>query len=66
MQEQEYLVTKQSTNLIKELRKYSWDKDRKTGSNLNKPIDNFNHAIDALRYHEMESIGTNTGNYYVY
>jgi phage terminase large subunit len=67
MQEQEYLITKQSTNLINELRKYSWDKDKKTGATLNKPIDMFNHAIDAFRYHEMESIGTpNKGNYYVY
>ena len=67
MQEQEYLITKQSTNLINELRKYAWDKDKKTGTTLNKPIDMFNHAIDAFRYHEMESIGTpNKGNYYVY
>lgn len=67
MQEQEYLITKQSTNLINELRKYAWDKDKKTGATLNKPIDMFNHAIDAFRYHEMESIGTpNKGNYYVY
>lgn len=56
MQTQEYLVTKHSTNLIKELRNYSWDKD-KNGKVLNKPMDAFNHAIDAVRYHEMESIG---------
>jgi len=56
MQDQEYLVTSNSTNLIKELRYYSWDKD-KTGKTLNKPIDSYNHAIDAIRYHEMESIG---------
>lgn len=46
MQQQEYLVTKHSTNLIKELRYYCWDKD-KNDNKLNKPIDNFNHAIDA-------------------
>jgi len=57
MQGQEYLITKHSTNLINELRKYAWDKDKKTGSKLNKPIDDFNHAIDAFRYHEMETIG---------
>jgi phage terminase large subunit len=57
MQEQDYLVTSQSTNLIKELRKYAWDKDKKTGAKLNKPIDDFNHAIDGFRYHEMETIG---------
>ena len=57
MQSQEYLITKHSTNLINELRKYAWDKDKKTGAKLNKPIDDFNHAIDAFRYHEMETIG---------
>lgn len=56
MQDQEYLVTSNSVNLIKEFRYYSWDKD-KNGKVLNKPIDNFNHGIDAVRYHEMESIG---------
>lgn len=58
MQRQDYLVTSNSTNLIKELRSYCWDTD-KTGKRLNKPIDNFNHAIDALRYHEMETLGMN-------
>ena len=58
MQRQDYLVTSQSTNLIKELRSYCWDKD-KTGKQLNKPIDKFNHALDAVRYHEMETIGLN-------
>lgn len=67
MQGQEYLVTSNSTNLIKELRGYVWDSD-KTGNRLNKPIDFNNHAIDALRYHEMETIGLNraSGQYAVY
>ena len=66
MQGQKYLVTSNSTNLIKELRSYTWDTD-KQGTRLNKPIDNFNHAIDALRYHEMESLGMNSnyGQYYI-
>ena len=58
MQREEYLVTSNSTNLIKELRSYCWDTD-KTGKRLNKPIDNYNHAIDAVRYHEMETLGMN-------
>jgi phage terminase large subunit len=67
MQDENYLITNSSINLINELRKYAWDKDKKTGATLNKPIDMFNHAIDAFRYHEMESIGIpNKGNYYVY
>jgi phage terminase large subunit len=56
MQRQDYLVTSQSVDLIKELRSYIWDTD-KTGRRLNKPIDFNNHAIDALRYHEMETLG---------
>ena len=40
MQRENYLVTSNSTNLIKELRSYCWDTD-KTGKRLNKPIDNF-------------------------
>jgi phage terminase large subunit len=52
LQEHKLLVTKESTNLIKELRSYTWDKD-KTGKSLNSPIDDYNHAIDALRYLAM-------------
>lgn len=57
MQRQNYLVTASSTNLIKELRNYAWDADKKTGAKMNKPIDSYNHAIDAIRYHEMETLG---------
>lgn len=46
-----FYVTKRSVNLIDELRKYSWDKD-KTGKTLNVPIDFHNHCIDGLRYIE--------------
>ncbi|TVR40870.1 MAG: PBSX family phage terminase large subunit [Cryomorphaceae bacterium] len=42
-------VTKRSQNLIKELRNYSWVTD-KDGKITNKPIDEYNHAIDAVRY----------------
>lgn len=66
MQRNNYLVTSNSGNLIKELRSYCWDTD-KAGTRLNKPIDHFNHAIDALRYHEMETLGLNTsyGQYFI-
>lgn len=55
LQEKEMLITKSSVNLIKELRAYSWDSD-KTGKKLNKPIDNMNHAMDALRYFAMMAL----------
>ena len=65
MQEESYLVTSKSLNLINELRKYAWDKDKKTGAKLNKPINDYNHGIDSWRYHEMETIGLrrNKGKY---
>ena len=37
-------------NLIAEMYTYAWDKDKQTGETLDKPIDKFNHCIDALRY----------------
>lgn len=43
------LVTAQSTNVIKELSNYSWIVD-KDNNMLNKPIDAYNHSLDALRY----------------
>jgi phage terminase large subunit len=57
MQKENYLVTSNSINLIDEFQKYTWAKDKKTGDALNKPIDKYNDAMDAVRYHEMESIG---------
>lgn len=49
LQQYDLLVTSSSTNLIKELRNYTWDSDRE-GNRLNKPIDSYNHCIDAVRY----------------
>ncbi len=42
-------VSPRSSNLIKELQNYKWVED-KNGNLLNKPIDAFNHGIDAARY----------------
>ena len=39
----------ESVNLIKEFRNYKWEVD-KNGISLNKPVDAFNHGIDAARY----------------
>lgn len=49
MQGWKLFVTKRSINLIKELRNYTWAKD-KDGNTLNQPIDKWNHILDALRY----------------
>lgn len=37
-------------NFITEISNYTWAKDRKTGNMINKPIDDFNHIMDAMRY----------------
>ena len=37
-------------NIIMELENYSWIKDKLTGEYTNKPVDMFNHSLDALRY----------------
>ena len=42
-------VTKRSLNLIRELRNYTWAKDR-DGKLTDQPVDVFNHALDAMRY----------------
>jgi phage terminase large subunit len=52
LQDYEMLITSDSINMIKELRSYVWDTD-KTGKTLNKPIDAYNHCIDAARYAGM-------------
>jgi phage terminase large subunit len=49
MLEYRICVTKNSYNIIKELKNYTYQQD-KDGKWLNKPIDQFNHAIDAVRY----------------
>lgn len=57
LQEFELLVTKTSTNLIKELRAYRWQVD-KSGKTLNEPIDHMNHLIDPTRYVALNKLGT--------
>jgi phage terminase large subunit len=49
MQSYKLNVTKRSTNLIHELDNYKWAEDRE-GNKLNRPIDNYNHCIDGVRY----------------
>lgn len=53
-------VTKDSMFIIKELNNYKWMEDR-DGNDINKPIDSFNHALDALRYAITMKYGGNTG-----
>jgi phage terminase large subunit len=56
-------VTSRSKNLIKELQSYTWMKDRE-GNTINKPIQNFDHCIDACRYAITSQLQTpNKGKY---
>ena len=58
-------ITSRSTNLIKELQSYTWAKDRE-GNTINKPIDAFNHCIDAARYAMSSQLETpNKGKYFI-
>lgn len=43
-------ITARSTNLLKEQKKYKWAED-KEGNPTNKPIDNYNHGWDSIRYY---------------
>lgn len=59
-------ITKQSKNLINELRNYIWMSD-KQGNVLNKPIDAYNHAIDAMRYAITSQLeDPNKGQYHIW
>lgn len=49
MQGDDFLVTKRSTTIVKEIRGYVWEKDR-NGNLTGNPIKNNDHTMDALRY----------------
>ncbi|ARO62401.1 PBSX family phage terminase large subunit [Bacillus cereus] len=46
----EIIVHPRCKNFIDELQNYEYQKDKKTNEYINKPIDAFNHLMDALRY----------------
>lgn len=48
-------VTARSVNLIRELRKYKWATDN-SGRVLQKPIDSYNHLLDAARYYAIMNL----------
>ena len=56
-------VTSESLNLITELKRYKWVKDI-NGNLLNRPIDHYNHALDAIRYIALNMLSNkNKGQY---
>ena len=60
MQGWKLYVTKRSLNIIRELRNYTWEKDR-DGKLTDRPIDVFNHALDAMRYALFSEIAGKEG-----
>jgi len=62
LQDYDLVITEDSTELIKELNNYCWlEKKSQT------PVDNFNHAIDALRYaisYQLQN--PSLGEYHIY
>ena len=53
MQGYEIIITERSFNLAKELNNYIWDDKR-----AEKPIDDFNHLIDAMRYYFVRTMSS--------
>jgi phage terminase large subunit len=50
LKQQDWNVTADSVNLIKELRNYQWLVDKLSGKATNVPKDTFNNCIDGIRY----------------
>lgn len=49
IQDLEIIIHPRCVNFLTEISNYTWDKD-KFGNKLNRPIDDFNHLMDAMRY----------------
>lgn len=49
IQDFEIIIHPRCVNFITEISNYTWDED-KFGNKINKPIDDFNHLMDAMRY----------------
>ena len=57
-------VTKASVDAIRELRNYTWATDT-DGKPLDRPIDDYNHALDALRYGCWTHLAGGRGVYHI-
>ena len=62
IQELDIIVHPRCVNFLTEISNYQWDSD-KFGNKVNKPIDCFNHLMDAMRYALEKYI---TGNKWMY
>lgn len=48
IQDYKIFIHPRCTNFLTEIGNYTWDTDTKTGKKLNRPIDDFNHLMDAI------------------
>ena len=60
IQDLEIVIHPRCVNFLTEISNYTWDKD-KFGNKLNKPIDDFNHLMDAMRYALEKYIAKKSG-----
>lgn len=49
IQDLKIIIHPRCVNFLTEISNYTWDEDR-LGNKLNRPIDDFNHLMDAMRY----------------
>lgn len=50
LQDYKIIIHPKCVNFLTEISNYTWDTDKSTGKRTNKPIDDFNHLMDAMRY----------------
>ena len=50
LQDFHIIIHPRCVNFLTEISNYTWDTDTRTGRKLNRPIDDFNHLMDAMRY----------------
>lgn len=60
LQQYQLVIDDRCVKLIEELENYTYQKDRKTNEYINKPVDSYNHCIDAIRYAVEEINGQAT------
>lgn len=49
IQDYEIIIHPRCVNFLTEISNYTWDED-KFGNKINRPVDDFNHLMDAMRY----------------
>lgn len=60
LQDFKIIIHPDCVNFLTEISNYTWDQD-KFGNTINKPIDDFNHLMDAMRYAVEKYIGLQRG-----